>query len=418
MKKEFFINNREKLSELLEDNSVTVMFQEDAPYKSADYKYSFVQNRNFYYMTGFPREKAIFLMSKIAGKVFQALFIERFDPVKARWVGPRLSIEEAREFTGFENIFYLDEFEEQFQKMPNENATELTLYLDLERQEYGIRRTKSQVFAEEILKIYPYYRVKNCFPYIANLRLIKTEEEISLVRKAIEITKEGLYNMWAHIKPGMMEYELEAYFDYSLKKNGVKFTAFNTIVGSGHNGTVLHYEENNCMIEDNTLVLTDLGAQYQLYNGDITRTVPASGKFTKRQREVYEAVLEAQKAIEAFVKPGIMWNDVNEYAKKQLAEACKKLGLIKEDEELTKYYFHTFGHPLGLDTHDVGSYDVPLTKGMILTNEPGLYIPEENIGIRIEDDLLLTEDGCENLSKDIIKEADDIERFITEHQGV
>lgn len=416
MKKEFFINNRKNLMEQLEDNSVTVLFQEDAPYKSADYKYSFVQNRNFYYTTGFPRENSIFLSSKLKGEVKEYLFIERYDPLKARWIGPRLSVEEARELTGIEEVYYLDEFQEKFQGMPNQDITELILYLDLERQEYKGRSTKSERFSQEILGLYPYYKVKNCFNYIANLRFVKTEEEIDLIRKAIEITKEGLYNMWAHIKPGMMEYELEAYFNYTLNKKGVKFTAFNTIVGSGHNGTVLHYEENVCKMEDNTLVLTDLGAQYKLYNGDITRTVPVNGKFTKRQREVYEAVLEAQKAIEGQVKPGVMWNDINEFAKRELAKACKKLGLIKEDSELTKYYFHTFGHPLGLDTHDVGCYDNPLAPGMIYTNEPGLYIPEENIGIRIEDDLLVTEDGCENLSKDIIKEADDIERFIAEHK--
>lgn len=416
MKKEFFQNNRKKLGEKLQDNSALVLFQEDAPYKSADYKYSFVQNRNFYYVTGFPREKAVFLLVKRNGRLSESLFIERHDPIKARWVGPRLSVEEAQELTGIENIKFLDEFGESFGRVPGDMMTIDTLYLDLERQEYDIRTTRSQEFAQEIIKKYPCLKINSCFAEIANLRLVKTEEEIDTLRKAIEITKEGLYNMWSHIKPGMMEYELEAFFDYSLKKNGVRFTSFNTIVGSGHNGTVLHYEDNVCEMEDNTLVLTDLGAQYKLYNGDITRTVPVNGKFTPRQREVYEAVLEAQKAIEAAVKPGVMWNDINELSKRELAKACKKLGLIKEDSELTRYYFHTFGHHLGLDTHDVGDYNIPLQPGMVLTNEPGLYISEESIGVRIEDDLLVTEDGCENLSRDIIKEVDDIEAFIANNK--
>ncbi|MFX0547876.1 aminopeptidase P family protein [Hathewaya histolytica] len=411
MNKEFFIKNRKRLSEQLEDNSVVVLFAGDAPYKSADYKYSWVQNRNFYYITGFPREKAIFMLIKMGGQVTESLYIERQDPVMARWVGERISAEEAQEITGIDNIKYLDQFQDAFGRVGGRLGLE-DIYLDLERQEYGIRKTEAQEFSEEIIRKYPHFNIKNVYNKIADLRLVKTEEEIELIKKAIEITKEGIYNMWSNAKPGMMEYELEAYFDYSLKKNGVTFTAFNTIIGSGHNGTVLHYEDNNCKVEDNTLVLLDLGAQHKLYNGDISRTFPANGKFTERQKAVYNAVLRAQKAIEAAVKPGVLWRDINELSKKELAKGCMELGLIKEESELINYYFHTFGHHLGLDTHDVGDYNIPLKPGMVLTNEPGLYIAEESIGIRIEDDLLVTEDGCINLSKDIIKEVDEIEEFM------
>lgn len=411
MNKDFFIKNRERLAEKLEDNSIVVLFAGDAPYKSADYKYSWVQNRNFYYITGFPREKAIFMLLKMGGKTYESLYIERQDPVMARWVGERLSDKETIELTGIENVKYLDQFQDGFGRATGRLELE-NLYLDLERQEYGIRKTEAQEFAREVLTRYPHLKINNVFSKIADLRLVKTEEEIELIKKAIEITKEGIYNMWSHAEPGMMEYELEAFFDYSLKKNGVRFTAFNNIVGSGHNGTVLHYEDNCCKAEDNTLVLLDLGAQHKLYNGDISRTFPVNGKFTERQKEVYNAVLRAQKAIEAAVKPGVLWNDINELAKKELAKGCMELGLIKEESELQKYYFHTFGHHLGLDTHDVGDYNIPLQPGMVLTNEPGLYIPEESIGVRIEDDLLVTEDGCINLAKDIIKEVDEIEEFM------
>ncbi|ARC85398.1 hypothetical protein U732_1393 [Clostridium argentinense CDC 2741] len=415
MNKEFFIKNRKNLSEKLEDNSILVLFAGDAPYRSADYKYSFVPNRNFYYIAGFPREKAIFMLLKQDGQVSESLFIERQDPVMARWIGEKLSIEESKDLTGIENIKYLDQFHESFGRIGGDMIIE-NIYLDLERQEYNMASSEGVNFAKEVLERYPFFKVKNVFDYIANLRVIKSEEEIELIKKAINITKEGIYNMMSNARVGMIEYELEACFDYTLRKNGVRNTAFNTIIGSGKNGTVLHYEENNCEVKDENLVLLDLGAQYELYNGDISRTFPINGKFTERQKAVYNVVLRAQKAIEAAVKPGVMWKDINELSKKELAKGCKELGLIKEDSELSNYYFHSFGHFLGLDTHDVGQYNIPLQPGMVLTNEPGLYISEEGIGIRIEDDLLVAEDGCINLSKDIIKEIDEIEEFMAKNK--
>ncbi len=411
MNKEFFIKNRKNLSEKLEDNSVLVLFAGDAPYRSADYKYSFVPNRNFYYIAGFPREKAIFMLVKQDGQVSESLFIERQDPVMARWIGEKLSIEEAKGLTGIENIKYLDQFHESFGRIGGDMIIE-NIYLDLERQEYNMASSEGVNFAKEVLERYPFFKVKNVFDYIANLRVIKSEKEIELIKKAIDLTKEGIYNMMSNARVGMIEYELEACFDYTLRKNGVRNTAFNTIIGSGKNGTVLHYEENNCEVKDESLVLLDLGAEYELYNGDISRTFPINGRFTERQKAIYNVVLRAQKAIEAAVKPGVMWKDINELSKKELAKGCKELGLIKEDSELSNYYFHSFGHFLGLDTHDVGQYNIPLQPGMVLTNEPGLYISEEGIGIRIEDDLLVTEDGCINLSKDIIKEINEIEEFM------
>ncbi|SHH39509.1 aminopeptidase P Metallo peptidase. MEROPS family M24B [Clostridium collagenovorans DSM 3089] len=410
MNKEFFINNRKKLIETIEDNSVVILFAGDAPYKSADYKYSFVPNRNFYYVTGFPRENAIYMVAKKGEKVLENIFIERKDPMVERWLGPRLSVDEAKELTGIENIRYIDEFNSEFERYPERFEID-NILLDLERQEYGKRSTISEDFANEVIRKYPYLRIKNVFNEIGDLRLVKTEEEIDLLKKAIAITKEAVENVMKHAKADMMEYELEAFFDYTLKKHGVKFTSFNTIMGSGHNGTVLHYESNNCKAEDGSLVLLDCGAQWKFYNGDVTRTFPVNGKFTERQKAVYNAVLRAQKAIEAAVKAGAKWSDINELSKKELAKGCMELGLIKEESEVIKYYFHTFGHSLGLDTHDVGRAD-ELKPGMVFTNEPGLYIPEEGIGVRIEDDLLVTEDGCINLSKDIIKEVDEIEAFM------
>ncbi|WMM23613.1 aminopeptidase P family protein [Tissierella sp. MB52-C2] len=411
MNKEFFTRNRKALEKNLDDNSILLLFSGTAPYKSADELYQFIPNRNFYYLAGIDRNKIIFLMSKIDGKVSEKLFIERPDPVMAKWVGATITEEESMEESGIEDIDYLDKFEGTFSSILSRNKIE-KIYLDLERQEISTSITESQAFAKMAIEKYPYMQIKNIYYDIAALRMIKSEEEIELIRKAIEITNEGIMNMLDNIKPNMMEYEIEAYFDFTLKKNGITNRAFPTIAASGENATILHYVDNNSKSEDGDLVLFDLGAQYKYYNGDISRTFPINGKFTERQKQIYNIVLKAQKAVEEAVKPGLPYKELNEIAKQVLAEGCKELGLIKEDEELSKYYYHGVSHYLGLDTHDVGEYNVELKPGMVITNEPGLYIEEEGIGIRIEDDLLITEDGCENLSKYIIKSVEEIEAYM------
>ena len=186
----------------------------------------------------------------------------------------------------------------------------------------------------------------------------------------------------------MKEYEIEAYFNYILKKNGVKDFAFPTIAATGKNATILHYVDNNTKTKDGELMLLDLGAQYKYYNGDISRTFPINGKFSERQKEVYNIVLEANETVMKAVKPGVTTGELQDITKKVLAHGCKRIGLIKEDSELNKYYYHGVAHPLGLDTHDVGPRNIELKPGMIITDEPGLYIEEECIGVRIEDDIL------------------------------
>lgn len=411
MDKEFFMKNRKELGKALEDNSILLLFAGTAPYKSADEQYQFAPNRNFYYLTGIDREKIILLISKIDGDISEKIFVERPDPVMARWIGARMTAEEAKEVSGVENIDYLDKFEETIGSILERNRIE-KLYLDLERQEIRAAITDPQYFAKMINERYPYIEIKNAYYDIAKLRVIKSDEEIQLMKKAIEITQEGIENMIDNIKPGMMEYEIEAYFDFTLKKNGIYEKAFKTIAASGKNATILHYVENNCRAEDGDLILFDLGAQYKYYNADISRTFPVNGKFTERQKQVYNVVLKAKEAVEEAARPGLPYKELNEIAKKVLAEGCKELGLIRDDKELVKYYFHSVSHYLGLDAHDIGIYNTVLKPGMVITNEPGLYIEEEGIGIRIEDDLLITEDGCENLSKDILKTVEEIEDYM------
>ena len=411
MNKEFFVRNRSQLGKKLKDNSILLLFAGSAPYKSRDDQYPFAPNRNFYYMTGVDTEMVIFLMIKLNGKIREKIFIERPDPVMARWVGSTISNEETKEMSGVEDVDYLDKFEAFISAILMRNKIE-NIYLDLERQEMGASMTPPQNFAKTINEKYPHISIKNIYYDIGELRLIKSKEEIELIEKAIDVTHEGIKNMLDNIKPGMVEYEVEAYFDFTLNKNGIKEKAFQTIAATGKNATILHYTENNCKTNDGDLILFDLGGQYNYYNADISRTFPVNGKFTERQKQVYNIVLKAMDAVEQAARPGLDFNELNEVAKKVLAEGCKELGLIREDEEITKYYFHGVSHYLGLGTHDVGNVNTELKPGMVLTNEPGLYIEEEGIGIRIEDDLLITEDGCRNLSKDILKTVEDIEEYM------
>ena len=413
MKKKIFAENRKKLIEGLKNNSILIMFAGTAPKKSADEAYPFTPNRNFYYLTGIDEEKIILMISKVNGKVEENLFIQKADPVMEKWVGKTISAEEAKEISAIEGIKYLEDFEATVHRLITVYDIE-KVYLDLERDRWSSMNSISGEFANTIKNRYPQIKVKNIFNSICELRLIKSEEEIEEMKKAIDITQKGIESLMKNAKADMKEYQLEAYFDFALKTNGVKDYAFKTIAASGKNATVLHYVANNSDIKDGDLILFDLGAQLNYYNADISRTIPANGKFTERQKQIYNVVLKAELEVIKAIKPGLPFVELNNIAKKYLTEGLKELGVIEKDEELSKYYYHGVSHFLGLDTHDVGSREVELKPGMVITVEPGLYIEEEAIGIRVEDDVLVTEEGHEVLSKDIIKTVEEIEAFMNE----
>ncbi|MFZ7946716.1 aminopeptidase P family protein [Neobacillus sp. 19] len=415
MNKEFYTNNRNRLYEKLDDRSLLVMFAGKAPQKSADEAYMFVPNRNFYYLTGMDEPNIILLALKTNNKVEEYLFIEKSDPVMEKWVGKTISEKEAAEVSGIGNIQLIDQFESILSRILL-TTTLSTIYLDLERRELDQNTTKGQQFASRIQANYPFLKIKNVYPDICELRVYKAPEEIEEMKKAIDITYKGIKNILSHAKTAAKEYQLEAYFDFSLKSEGVKDYAFPTIVASGKNATILHYEKNNADIEEGSLVLLDLGAQYNYYNADISYTFPVSGRFTDKQKAFYNIVLKALKETTALIKPGLPFAKLNEQTKKILAEECIRVGLIKEESEISNYYYHSVSHFLGLDTHDVGNYkDLILQPGMVLTVEPGLYIEEEGIGIRIEDDVLVTKEGHEILSKDIIRSVEEIEAFMNDN---
>ncbi|MBP0726693.1 aminopeptidase P family protein [Bacillus sp. RG28] len=412
MNKNFFVQNRNNLYGKLDDQSLFVMFAGKAPQKSADYTYKFVPNRNFYYLTGIEEPNIIFLAYKNGDNLEEYLFIEKSDPILEKWIGKSISKEEAEEVSGVNNIQFIDQFESLLSRILFSVETS-TLYLDLERRELETVTTKAQQFVGNIKANYPHLQLKNAYPAICELRVYKKPEEIEKMQKAIEITHKGIMNLLKNAKADMKEYQLEAYFDFTLKSEGAKDHAFNTIVASGKNGTVLHYENNDATIEDGSLVLLDLGAQFENYNADISFTFPINGKFSEKQKTYYNIVLRALKETTQLIKPGIPFSKLNEHTKNILAEECMKVGLIKEKSEISQYYYHSVSHFLGLDTHDVGNYkNLILKPGMVITVEPGLYIEEEGIGIRIEDDVLVTEEGHEVLSSDIIRTVEEIEAYM------
>ncbi len=401
-----FLNNREKFRSNLKDGEFAIFLSGNAPESTADSMYKFRPNKNFFYLTGIKREGFKLLLTKEE----EVLFIEKPNYDIEKWVGRKLTKEGASKLSGINKIMYLSEFEAYLIRLVESSKYD-SAYFDLIRMRYHSYETESAKLAKEIKDKFPELQIKNSHGMMKKLRVIKSDFEINEISKAIELTKNGLENIMNNLVPGKFEYELEAEFNYSIYKNGAEANAFDTIAASGENAVILHYVENEHQIKDGNLVLFDLGAQYHQYASDISRTYPANGKFSDRQREIYSIVLKTNKTIIDMIKPGVKFADLNLKCMEILSDELIRIGLIKERKEISKYYYHGVSHYMGLDVHDIGDRDV-LEPGMVLTVEPGLYIQEEGIGIRIEDDILVSETGHINLSKAIIKEIDEIEEFM------
>lgn len=407
-----FAKRREQVYEKMEKNSVLILFSGIENHVSADEYAPFEANRNFFYLTGLRRDKMILVMDKSSDVTKTMLFIEEADPTQERWYGRKVTVEEAKALSGIENVKLWDSFSGMMDTIMTREDV-YNLYFDCYRHQMEDMPDYNVVQAQEFAKKYPGRSIKNIFPVIAEMRMQKDADEVAELKTAIAMTKEGLCNVMRNLKPETMEYQAQADFEYSIKYQGADGVSFPTIAGSGANGTMLHYETNREMCEDGTLLLLDLGAKYNGYCADITRTYPVNGKFSERQRQVYDIVLKANRTIAETAKPGMTLKELNEVCKKVLAEGCIKLGLIEKEEEIGTYYMHSVSHHLGIDVHDVTTAaNDKLRPGAVISDEPGLYIDEWEIGIRIEDDLLITENGCEVLSEDIIRNADEIEAFM------
>ena len=407
-----YAKRREALLRRIPDGAIALFFAGQAPHMSGDHAYSpFHVNRNFFYLTGITQEHSRLLLAKLGGSEQAILFTEHVSEVEEKWTGKRLPDHLAREISGIAEVQDLAQFETTLGRMLRTGEYEW-LYLDLEQDRYHQTETEAHRFARAFRDKYPGIGIRNPYAEVCRMRTVKDEAEIECIRRAIDITREGVIAMMQHARPGMREYELEAHFDFALRSRGVREHAFPPIVAGGERACVLHYVDNDQVIEDGQLVLCDLGAQYGCYSADITRTFPISGRFTARQREIYNIVLAAMEATIEAIRPGVTTGELNDVTRSVLAQELKRIGLIQDDSEVARYYYHGVSHRLGLDTHDVGSSKWPLEAGDVITVEPGLYIAEEGIGIRIEDDVLVTEDGAVNLSLSIPKDLDEIERIM------
>ncbi len=411
MKSELFCFNRKKLLDQMEENSILVVFSRENNIETHNVRFDI--NRNYFYLCGVVEYNNIVMLVKGKEKTNEIIFINPYDEYKAKWVGAPLSKEEVNKISGIKDIRYIQSFNEC---LANTLHVYNKLYLDIVDNGENEPLSYEAFFANKIVERFPFAQIKNGRILFQHARTTKHELEIEEFKKAVEITNKGIKNILSHIGE-MYEYELESYFDQAIKANGATGYSFPTIAASGANSCCLHYSNNDSYAKNGDLILFDLGASLNCYSSDISRTFPISGKFSERQKQIYNIVLNGQKLVFNNAKPGITTKELNQILRNYFKEELYNIGLIKEktEEEVSKYYYHGVSHHIGIDCHDLCDY-TPLKPGSIISNEPGLYIKEENIGIRIEDDVLITEDGAEWLSPQIIKEADDIERFIKENR--
>lgn len=414
--KDIYIARRKRLLENKSENTAVVIFSGAAPMKSQDEAYPFSVDRNFFYLTGIARENMILLMRKnYLGEYSETLFIEPYDEVLAKWVGGRMREAEATEISGIGNIANVGEFPDRLNSIVeySRGLGKLTFWLDLWRYHKDQADTPAHRLAATLQQKYPAVAIEEIYGDMAAMRAVKDEKELACMRQAQEHTRVAIEEMMRYARPGMNERELEGAFDFALMKQGIREHAFNSIVAGGVRATTLHYAENNQTVQDGEMVLIDLGSAFGNYSADISRTFPVNGKFTERQKALYNTVLEAQRIVIAGAKPGLTTRDLNQMVVDYYESRLDDLGLRKEGKTVRDYYFHGVSHQLGLDTHDICTERERVLKpGMVITVEPGLYVEDEAIGIRIENDVLITETGCEDLSAAIPRTVEEIEAIM------
>ncbi len=415
-----YIQNRKNFTKLLKANSLAIFNSNDIMPSNGDGTMPFRQNNDLLYMSGIDQEESILLLFPDAPDKRQReiLFLKETSEEIAIWEGNKYTKEEAYKTSGIETIYWLSDFKKVFNKLMSECE-----YVYLNSNEHNRAtvevETRDARFNKWCQTNYPLHHYKRIAPLIWNLRAIKSKLEIEQIQQAIDITEKAFRRVLKFVKPNVTEYEIEAEYIHEFTRNKSKGFAYTPIIASGAGSCVLHYIENNKVCKDGDVLLMDVGAEYANYNADMTRTVPVNGKFTKRQRDVYEAVLRVQKAATKMLVAGKTILDeyhqaVGEVMEKELVD-LKLLTMQDinsqnpENPAYKRYFMHGTSHHLGLDVHDVAHWYRKFEEGMVLTVEPGIYIREENLGIRLENNILITKDGNQNLMKEIPLEIDEIE---------
>lgn len=406
-----FINNRKNFLDKVDKNSASVFVSNEFMPTNADETLHFVQNTNLLYLTGIDQEDTFLILAPNFPdkKMREILFIKETSEEIAIWEGNKFTKEEARKISGIETIMWNNNFK---------NVLDLILAqtesIYLEKNEHIRSSTKIETpqdrFLNEIKKSYPTYKIKRSYPILSDLRMIKNDTEVDLIQKACDITEKGFRRVLNYIKPNIWEYDIEAEFIHEFIKNKSKGFAYQPIIASGINACSLHYNTNNSICKSGDLILMDVAAEYSNYKSDMTRTIPVEGKFTKRQLEIYNAVLNVKNKATNILRPGITINEYHKEVGKIMESELIEIKLLdKHDVKkqnpknplFKKYFMHGTSHHLGLDVHDVGNFYVDLSPGNVFTVEPGIYIREENLGVRLEDNILVGEDKNYNLMKNI-----------------
>ncbi|MFH7014481.1 aminopeptidase P N-terminal domain-containing protein [Flavobacterium sp. FlaQc-52] len=418
-----FEKNRKRFADKMQKNSLAILTSNDVMPNNADDVMGFAQNNDLFYLSGIEQDETVLVLFSDAFKEENraVLFVKESNENTVLWDGNFLTKAEATTISGIKNVKWIAEFEKTLQLFAFEADT---FYLGhnehIKRITAGMQ-TRQDRMIQWCKEKYPLHHYERAAKITRDLRPIKSDEEIDLIKKAIAISVKGFHGILNAIQPNIKEYELEAELAYASVKNGGTRPAFKPIVASGKNACSLHYNTNDEVCGEGEMVLIDFGVCYANYNSDTTRCVPVNGVFSPRQKAVYEAVLHCLKEGSKLLKPGILSKYYELEMAKLIEAELLKLGLITQDEianqnpdnpAYKKYFMHGTAHHLGLDVHDVGLYSRPFEKGMVLTCEPGIYIPEEGIGCRLENDYLLTENGNINLSEALPIEIADIEGLI------
>jgi Xaa-Pro aminopeptidase len=423
---ELFVENRARLTRLLLPGSIAILNSNDILPTNADGSLRLVANSDLFWATGVNQEETVLLLFPDADdpKHREILFLRETSELIAIWEGHKLTKEEARRRTGIQQIHWLSDLPGLLRRLMCE-AEHVYLNTNEHKRSVSEVQTRDDRFIRQVQSQYPLHTYHRLAPVLHTLRVVKSPIEVDLLQKACDLTGRGFARVARKTKPGISELELEAEFIHEFTKGGGGF-AYTPIIASGPNACVLHYIENDQPCRNGDLLLLDVGASYANYNADLTRTIPVNGKFTRRQRQVYNAVLRVLRSQTDGLVPGKKWSQWQKECEVSIERELVDLGLIttrdikKQDPErpaYRKYFMHGCGHPLGLDVHDVGSLAKPFEEGWVMTVEPAIYIREEGLAVRLEDDILIRRDGNVNLMANIPIEADDIEALMARRRS-
>lgn len=408
MTSSFYTGNRRRLYQNLPDASLFVLCSGGVSHRTADDDYRFFANRNFVYLTGIAEPDCMLFAYRLHGQIHETLYIRDMDPAAEVRGGRRITREEARAASGMDDIAYRSAFEGMFHKLARDIYFQ-RLYLCLEANTGQEATDPNHHLYHTAAQRYPNLKPENAFPFIARQRTIKSAEELANIRGAMDITREGILRMMRACRGAGRETDLFAEFMYVIHRHGAVEPAFKPIVSCGANNFFLHYDTPSGLLADGELCLADVGAIVDFCCVDISRVFPRDGTFTPRQRDVYAISLDANDEITAEIKAGMAFPEIDRLYRQRVFPGLKALGLLSDPADLDRYVWHGCTHHVGLDVHDVGSYQTPIEKGMVFTVDTGIYIREWGLGMRIEDNVLATDDGLTCLSAGIPRRIDEIE---------